>query len=50
VDTKLEDHIYDETRYAAMSEFVHHPADALRRQNGAWNFGTKKAGWDPLGD
>jgi hypothetical protein len=50
VDTKLEDHIYDESRYAVMSEFVHHPADALRRQNGNWNFRKQRGGWDPLAD
>jgi hypothetical protein len=51
VDTSLEDHIYDESRYAVMSEFAHHPADALRRQNGSWNFKAKQsAQWNPLAD
>ncbi|MDR0486994.1 MAG: terminase family protein [Treponema sp.] len=50
VDTKLEDHIYDESRYAAMSDFVHHPVRALRRMNGSWNFGKRSGGWDPLAD
>lgn len=36
VDTRLEDHVYDETRYALMSEFVKSPATALRKQNGSW--------------
>lgn len=36
VDTQLEDHIYDEVRYALMSDFVGHPTTALRRQNGSW--------------
>jgi hypothetical protein len=50
VDTHLEDHIYDETRYAIMSKFAHHPADALRKQNGGWNFARRAAYWDPLAD
>jgi hypothetical protein len=50
VDTKLEDHIYDESRYACMSEFAHHPANALRKQNGSWNFGKQSGSWDPLAD
>jgi hypothetical protein len=48
VDTHLEDHIYDETRYAVMSEFAHHPADALRRQNGDWNLRRRGRNWNPL--
>jgi hypothetical protein len=47
IDTKLEDHIYDEARYAVMSEFAHNPRNALRKQNGGWNFKRKKE-WDPL--
>jgi len=50
VDTKLEDHIYDESRYACMSEFAHHPVNALRKQNGSWNLGKRSASWDPLAD
>ena len=49
IDTKLEDHIYDETRYGCMSEFAKFPGRALRKQNGSWNFG-KKSKWDPLED
>ena len=50
IDTAMEDHIYDETRYAIMSEYARHPARALRKQSGQWNFASKKAksaGWDP---
>ena len=52
IDTKLEDHIYDEARYAVMSDFAHNPVGALRRQNGSWNFGSKRQGdsWDPLAE
>jgi len=48
VNTKLEDHIYDEARYGMMSDFAHNPADALRRQNGQWNLKRKGEGWDPF--
>jgi hypothetical protein len=49
VDTKLEDHIYDESRYAIMSKFAHNPANALRKQNGSWNFRSQATHtWDPL--
>jgi hypothetical protein len=47
VDSHLEDHVYDEARYAMMSRFARNPAGALRRQNGAWEFGSRKK-WDPL--
>ena len=48
VDTALEDHIYDEARYALMSRFAHNPADALRRQHGDWNLGGRASrDWDP---
>ena len=51
VNSTLEDHIYDETRYACMSEFAKFPGRALRKQNGSWNFGKQKAAsWDALGD
>ena len=51
INSKLEDHIYDETRYACMSEFVKFPGRALRKQNGNWNFGVKKSAYyDPLAD
>ena len=52
IDTAMEDHIYDETRYAIMSEYARHPARALRKQSGQWSFASKKAksaGWDPYG-
>lgn len=42
VDTKLEDHIYDEVRYAIMSDFSGHPAAALRRQNGSWERNARR--------
>ncbi|MDR0731535.1 MAG: terminase family protein [Treponema sp.] len=49
VDTALEDHIYDEARYALMSRFAHNPADALRRQHGDWNLGGGASrAWDPM--
>ena len=48
VDSGLEDHIYDEARYAVMSDFAHNPAGALRRQNGGWTFQTRGQSWDPL--
>ena len=48
IDTHLEDHVYDETRYAVMSDFAHNPARALRKQNGGWNLRTRAGGWDPL--
>jgi hypothetical protein len=48
VDTRLEDHIYDESRYAVMSNFAHNPAGALRRQNGQWNLKARGKDWNPL--
>lgn len=50
IDTKLEDHIYDETRYAAMSDFAHTPGTYLRKQRGQWTAGKRKSSysWDPL--
>ena len=49
INTKLEDHIYDESRYAIMSDFAHNPATALRKQNGGYNLRKKASkGWDPL--
>lgn len=41
VDTRLEDHVYDEVRYACMSDFAKFPSRALQRQNGSWR--TQKA-------
>ena len=48
VNSKLEDHIYDEARYAMMSEFAHNPVNALRKQNGDWNFKRQGSSWNPL--
>jgi hypothetical protein len=50
VDSDMEDHIYDEARYAIMSDFAHNPVSALRKQNGNWTFNSKPIGksWDPL--
>jgi len=48
VNSHLEDHIYDESRYAIMSDFAHTPAIFLRKQNGQWNIKHKGASWDPL--
>ncbi|UTC74136.1 terminase [Treponema sp. OMZ 792] len=52
IDTTLEDHIYDETRYAIMSEYARHPGRALEKQNGQWNFRNKRTrgtSFDPYG-
>lgn len=49
IDTTLEDHIYDETRYAIMSEYAKQPMKALEKQNGQWSFTAQKrksSGWD----
>lgn len=48
IDTRLEDHIYDETRYALMSEFVKNPSRQLWKQNGSWQFQDKGEDYDPL--
>ena len=49
INTKLEDHIYDESRYAIMSEFAKFPGRALRKQNGSWNFSAQRgANYDPM--
>jgi hypothetical protein len=49
VDSSLEDHVYDETRYAVMSNFAKNPISALRRQNGGWEFqGQTGKSWDPF--
>ena len=48
IDTRLEDHVYDETRYAVMSEFVRHPVSHLSRQNGDWRKPAMSDGFDPL--
>ena len=50
VNTKLEDHIYDESRYAVMSDFAHNPVCFLRKQTGDWNLKKKNSSgsWNPL--
>lgn len=49
VDTDLEDHIYDESRYAFMSDFIRHPVTHLRKMNGSWQNGQKKTKeWEPF--
>ena len=48
VNTKLEDHVYDEARYAMMSDFAHSPASWLRKQNGQWLLQRQGKGWDPI--
>jgi hypothetical protein len=48
IDTNLEDHIYDESRYAIMSRFAHNPVNALRKQNGEWNLKRWTEDWNPL--
>lgn len=49
VDTSLEDHPYDAVRYGIMSDFVGHPVNALRRQNGKYERQNKAgAEYNPL--
>lgn len=49
VDTDLEDHIYDEVRYAIMSDFVKRPIVAIERQNGQWDRPMARRGdYNPL--
>ncbi len=48
IDSSLEDHVYDESRYAAMSQYAKTPISALRKQNGDWNFSSQKKSWNPL--
>lgn len=49
INTKLEDHIYDESRYAMMSDYAHNPTTWLRKQNGQWNTKKKRSdSWDPF--
>ena len=47
VDSKLEDHPYDEHRYGMMSDFVAHPMTHLRRINGSWRPQRKTKEWEP---
>lgn len=46
IDTAMEDHIYDETRYALMSDFVKTPSRYINRQNRAAERQTKRHGKD----
>lgn len=48
IDSALEDHIYDDTRYAVMSPYAKTPWNALRKQNGSWGFASEKKSWNPL--
>lgn len=48
IDTKLEDHVYDEFRYAVMSDFVMHPTIHLRKVNGSWRPQRQTKEWDPF--
>ena len=48
IDTKLEDHVYDEFRYAVMSDFVMHPTTHLRKVNGSWRPQRQTKEWDPF--
>ena len=48
IDTRLEDHAYDETRYALMSEFVKAPGKALQKQNGVRERETRGEEYNPL--
>ena len=47
IDTKLEDHVYDDHRYALMSDFVAHPINQLRKINGSWRPQRKTKEWEP---
>lgn len=48
IDTRLEDHPYDEFRYAMMSDFIAHPHTHLRRINGSWHVQRKSKEWEPF--
>lgn len=48
IDTKLEDHVYDEFRYAVMSDFVMHPTTHLRKVNGSWRPQRQTKEWNPF--
>lgn len=47
VNTDLEDHVYDEVRYALMSDFVKFPGRALRKQNGSWRVEQQEVDYNP---
>ena len=48
IDTKLEDHVYDDHRYAMMSDFIAHPITHLRKMNGSWRQPRQTKEWDPF--
>jgi hypothetical protein len=48
IDTKLEDHAYDDHRYAMMSDFVKHPTTYMRKINGSWRQARQTKEWDPF--
>ena len=48
VDTNLEDHAYDDHRYAIMSDFVMHPTTYMRKINGSWRQQRQTKEWDPF--
>jgi hypothetical protein len=48
IDTQLEDHVYDEFRYAMMSDFIAHPMTHLRKINGSWRQQRQTKEWDPF--
>lgn len=48
VDTRMEDHPFDESKYAILSEFARNPTDALRQAHGKWNLAKKKDDYDDL--
>lgn len=48
IDTRLEDHIYDECRYACMSDFAKFPSRALQRQNGSWRQQHQSEDYNPF--
>ena len=48
IDTKLEDHAYDDHRYAVMSDFVMHPTTYMRKINGSWRQQRQTKEWEPF--
>jgi hypothetical protein len=48
IDTKLEDHAYDDHRYGLMSDFVMHPTTYMRKINGSWRQQRQTKEWDPF--
>ena len=48
IDTKLEDHAYDDHRYAVMSDFVMHPTTYMRKINGSWRQQKQTKEWEPF--